>query len=302
MLDSQQLKVFVLLAKFLNMSRAARELGITPSGVSHCIKTLEEDLGCRLFERSSRKISLSSAGQQLLPEAEAILDQMRTARARMKTKVDWRKGHFRVAANTTACQYILPPVLREFLESFPEYKVKIDQAEAQATSELIAEGKIDLALTIEPAKIHGLQFIPIAEDQLMFMVHPLHPWTSRQNFQNKVVSQENLILPERSSDTYGLIKEYFLHDNILISPFIEIANEEAIKQFVRLDLGIGIVPTWIALAEIKQGYLKALAMGRRKLVRRWGILAAKGREFSFAENLFIGICRNTIKELFRSVE
>lgn len=302
MIDSQQLKVFILLARFLNMSRVAQELGITPSGVSHSIKALEDDLGCRLFDRTSRKIELAAAGRQLLPEAEDILEQMRITRAKMKVKEDWRKGHFRIAANTTACQYILPPVLREFMESFPEYTVKIDQADTLATAALLAENKVDMALTIEPASYPGMQFIRLAEDQLMFMVHPLHPWASRQNFQKRDVTKENLILPERSSDTYGLIEAYFKKDNIRINPFIEIGNEEAIKQFVRLDLGIGIVPTWIASPEIQQGYLLAMSLGRRKLTRQWGILARKDREFTFAENLFIGMCRTSVEDLIQKPE
>ena len=114
-IDTQQLRIYVTLARTLNMSRAAEELRLTPSGVSHCLKTLEADLGCRLFNRSSRKFEISPAGREFLADAERILEQMKTVREKIKTWNDWRQGQLFIGANGTACQFLLPPVLMVLL-------------------------------------------------------------------------------------------------------------------------------------------------------------------------------------------
>ena len=109
-------------------------------------------------------------------------------------------------------------------------------------------------------------------------------------------------LPERGGNTYALIESYFRDENISIQPFIEIANEQAIKEFVRLDMGVGILPRWLATEDIEQGLLVALPLGRRRLKRHWGVLHVQTRKLSLAENLFINISRSVFRALIQSSE
>lgn len=296
-IDSQYLRVFCALARHLNMSRAAQELELTPSGISHCLKALEADLGCRLFERTSRKITLTQAGDEFLTEADAILQRMSAARSKLRSWIDWRRGRLRIAASTTACQYILPLALREFRESFPGFTIQIDPCPVRQALEGLAEEKVDLGFFVEPAHRSGLNFVPAGEDELHYLVNPAHPWAQKRRASRDDVSTQNLILPERGSDAHSLIENYFRREGIRIQPFIEIGNEEAIKQFVRLDLGIGLLPQWIAAPEIRQGSLISLPLGRRRLRRSWGILHARGHRLTFAESVFIDLCRNVARTL-----
>lgn len=294
-IDSQYLRVFCALARHLNMSRAAHDLGLTPSGISHCLKALEGDLGCRLFERTSRKVSLTPAGVEFRAEAEAILERMSKARSKLRMWIDWRRGGLRLAACTTACQYILPLALREFRESFPTFTIQIRACTAQQAIDGIVDEEVDLAIFVKPADHGGVRFIAIAEDELNFLVHPIHPWTKRRG--ERDVVREKFILPERHSETHRLIDSYFQREGIHIKPFIEIGDEDAIKQFVRLDLGVGLLPRWIAASEIEQGSLASVPLGRRRLRRCWGILCGTNRKLSFPESVFVNLCRNVATDL-----
>jgi LysR family transcriptional regulator, low CO2-responsive transcriptional regulator len=296
-IDSQHLRVFTTIARTLNMGRAAEELKLTPSAVSHCLKALEADLGARLFERSSRRVALSEAGHAFVAEAEDVLGRMKAMRRKVREISDWRQGQLRIGANATACQYILAPTLREFRESFPDYTIRIEQCSSKEAIGFLADDRIDLGVFTEPASYPGMDFTPTVEDDLQFVVNPLHPWVAKRKAIREEIPTRKLILPERSSDTYGLIEAYFREEGITLQPIIEIANEDAIKQFVRLDLGIGILPRWISAQEVKQGLLVGLPLGRRQLRRRWGVLRSKARKLSFAENVFTNICRNVLKEL-----
>lgn len=296
-LDSHQIRVYVTLARLLNMSRTAQELRLTPSAVSHCLKALENDLGCRLFERTSRHVALSQIGREFLPEAEDILDRMKGFRNRIRSRIDWKQGQLRIGASTTACQFILPPTLREFRESFPDFTVKIEPCTSRQALSYLPDDRLDLALLIEPVHHESFEFKFLAEDDLQFIVHPLHPWAIKRKVLREDVPKKTLIVPEKSGDTYALIESYFQKESLEIEPFVEIASEEAIKNFVHLNMGVGIVPRWIAAEEIEDGSLVALPLGRRRLSRRWGILHSSTRKLTFAESVFISICRSVLQGL-----
>ncbi len=298
-IDSQSLRVFSALSRHLNMSRAAQELELTPSAISHCLKALEADLGCRLFDRTSRSVSLTAAGAEFVADAESILQKMAAARSKLRSWGDWSRGHLRIAASTTACQYILPPALREFRGSFAEFTIQIDPCTAQQAIDALAEGRADLAVFVQPLRAPGIHFIRIGRDELHFILHPHHPWVARRKANTREIAKQNFILPERSSETHTLIESYFRQEGIRLQPFIEIGSEEATKQFIRLDLGVGLLPKWIAAAELQQGTLASLPIGRRRLRREWGILHARSHKLTFPENVFIDLCRDVSANLLK---
>ncbi len=300
-IDSRHLLVYVTLARTLNISRAAEELHLTPSGVSHCLKMLESDLGCRLFDRSSRKCALTQAGRESLAEAAQILDQMKSVRGKVRAWSDWRKGQLLIGANGTACQFLLPPTLREFRGSFPGFTIKIEQCSSKQAISLLSEEQLDIALLTEPLEHSpNIEFNPIGEDDLQFIVNPLHPWAAKRKAQRDDIPHRKLILPERGGNTYRLIEAYFRSENIQIHPFLEIANEQAIREFVRLDMGVGILPRWMVADDLGQGLLTALPLGRRRLKRRWGVLYNKARKLSLADDLLIKIAASVFRSLTES--
>jgi LysR family transcriptional regulator, low CO2-responsive transcriptional regulator len=302
-IDSQHLRVYVTLARTSNLSRAAEELEMTPSGVSHCLKAMEADLGCRLFDRNSRKFALSQVGHQFLAGAEQILEQMKSMRSKIGTWNNWRQGQLLIGANSTACQFLLPPVLREFRESFPGFTIKIEQCSSRQAVALLLDERLDLALLTEgPEHSPDIEFNPVGEDDLQFILNPLHRWVVKRKAQREDIPNGKLILPERSGNTYAIIESYFRNANISIQPFIEIANEQAIKEFIRLDMGVGILPKWLVADELKEGLLVSLPLGRQRLKRRWGVLHSRKRTLSLADNLFINISRSVFRSLVQSSE
>src|SRR5437667_11708480 len=125
-LDSRQLRAFCVLARTGSFTETARDLHLTQSGISHSMKALEGDVGCRLLDRLGKKVLLTQAGEQLLHHAQKILSEMSQARASLRQRGKWGRARLRVGASTTACQYILPAVLREFKESFPQCLINVE--------------------------------------------------------------------------------------------------------------------------------------------------------------------------------
>src|SRR5437868_13287047 len=109
-LDSRQIRTFCAVARAGSFTQAARELHLTQSAVSHSMKALEADAGCRLLDRLGKKVVLTHAGEQLLQHATKILQEMNIARESLAHLGKWGRGRLRLGASTTACQYLIPPV------------------------------------------------------------------------------------------------------------------------------------------------------------------------------------------------
>jgi len=291
-LDSRQIRTFCVLARTGSFTQAARELHLTQSGVSHAMKALERDVGCRLLDRLGKKIVLTQAGEQLLHYSTRILREMDGARESMEQLGKWGRGRLRLGASTTACQHIIPTVLREFKESFPDHAITIEPGDTPAMVHSLHRQQLDLALTLEPHREPQLEFHPLFSDELQFVVGALHPWARAGRVERAQISKEHYILYSKASVTFRLVEEYFRLEEMVLNTVIELGSVEATKELVKLGIGVSILAPWVARKEIEEGSLVALPLGRRKLERRWGLLHWRGKRLNLAEETFVGLCES----------
>src|SRR5436190_19551946 len=99
--DSRQVRAFCVLARTGSFTQTARELHLTQSAISHSMKALEGDVGCRLLDRLGKKVALTQAGEQLLHHAQKILAEMDSARASLGKLGKWGRGRLRLGASPT---------------------------------------------------------------------------------------------------------------------------------------------------------------------------------------------------------
>ena len=288
-LDSRQVRAFCALARTGSYTQAARELHLTQSGISHSMKALERDIGCRLLDKLGKKVVLTQAGEQLLHHSKKILQEMAAARETLGHLGKWGKGRLRLGASTTACQHIIPPVLREFKESFPEHAITIEPGDTPELVDGLLHQRIDLALSLASNEPQ-LEFHPLFTDELHFIVAALHPWAKAGRVERSEIPRQNYILYNKRSITFRLIEDYFRREDMVLNTVIEVGSMEATKELVKLGIGVSILAPWIAGKEIEEGSLVALPLGRKKLQRRWGILHWRGKRLNLAEETFIGLC------------
>ncbi len=219
------------------------------------------------------------------------------ARERIGELGKWGHGRLRLGTSLTACQYILPSVLREFKESFPQCVIQIEPGDTPAALELLHENRIDLALALEPPAQTQLEFRPLFTDELQFLVSPLHAWARGNRVERAEIKRQQFILYTRTSYHSEMIEKYFRGEEIVLSTSIELGNMEAIKELVKLGLGVSILAPWVARKELAEGSLRALPLGKRKLRRRWGILLRKGQRLDLAQETFIGLCKAVTENL-----
>ena len=294
--DSRQLLAFVTLARTGSFTQTGRELFLTQSAISHSIRALERDAGCRLIAKVGKKVLPTPAGEYLLHHAERALGQMSEARATLAHMKEWSNERLRLGASATICQYILPGVLRQFTESFPRSNFSVHPADTSQALQMFEQNLIDLAFCIEPKTDPALIFEDLFHDELVFLISPQHPWAIEGRAVRTELAQQNVILYTRSSYTFRLVQEYFGRDELKLKSCLEMGNIEAMKELVKVGLGIAILPRWVARRELAERSLLALPLGKRKLRRHWGILR-RAQCDSFAVQKFIALCREAVQDL-----
>ncbi|HMP81967.1 MAG TPA: LysR family transcriptional regulator [Verrucomicrobiota bacterium] len=289
--DSRQVRAFCVLARNGSFTQTARELHLTQSGISHSIKALEHDVGCRLLDRLGKKVVLTQAGEQFLHHATRILQEMENARTSLSHLGKWGKGRLRLGASTTACQHIIPAVLREFKESFPDYAITLEPGDTPELVQSLLHHRVDLILCLEPGNDPQLEFHHLFTDELQFIVAAIHPWAMAGRVERSEIPRQSYILYGKRSITFRLIQEYFRREQMVLNTVLEVGSMDATKELVKLGLGASILAPWIARKELEEGSLVALPLGRRKLQRRWGVLHWHGKRLNLAEETFIGLCK-----------
>jgi LysR family transcriptional regulator, low CO2-responsive transcriptional regulator len=300
-LDSRQLQAFAILARTGSFTLTAREMFLTQSAVSHSMKALEADVGCRLLDRLGKKVSLTQAGEHLLKHAAVVLREMAAARDGIEQLGKWGRGRLRLGTTASLCQVLLPPVLREFKESFPHCHLHIEPGDSRELVVGLEAQRMDLALVLRLSTDERFEFLPVFADELVFIASPEHPWARAGTVPRAEVATQNLIIYRKSSQTFRLVDDYFRHEDVVLNTVIELGNMEAIKELVKLGLGVSIMAPWIAQQELRDGSLVALPLGRRKLKREWGVLHWRGRRLTLAEETFTGLCRSTAAGLTRTL-
>lgn len=300
-IDTRQLLNFSAIANTGSIRKAAIQLNLTTSAVSHSLKRLEEDLGCKLFTRDTRKIELTYAGERLQTYATELLVNLSKARYLVNEWNNTDHQILRIGATNAACQYIVPLALRELKESFPNMNIQIITGNSYQLTECLEESKVDIAIYPSGSFDQRKNKTSIGTDLLEFVVNPMHPWAISKKSNIPDIDSQRIILTDTKDYTFDLVNQYFRNYNKSLLPFIEISNEEMIKRLIELDIGIGILPDWTVKKEIQSGSLQSLPLGRRKLTRHWVVAHAENKTTNFIETLFIGIVKSVAQSLFSNL-
>lgn len=290
-LDSRQLRAFVTLAKTGSFTRTGEELFLSQSAISHSMKALESDIGCRLFDRVGKKAQLTPAGEHFLHHAERILREMAVARDSIQLRSTWGQGRFRVGTSITACQFIIPEVLPALRKEFPQTPITIEACDVSDAFDLLERDRIDLALVLEPLVQHDYRFEPTFQDELQLVLGTEHRLAKQSTIGRGDLSAEQLLIYRRSTMTFQLVEEYLKREQIDFKHILELGSVEVIKTFVKLGLGLAILPDWVVRQEVKSGELLLRSLGRRRLRRTWGMLQFRTRPKTLIEETFARLCK-----------
>lgn len=240
-MEWQQLLGFQQVARLGSFTQAARVTFRTQPALSQQIKALEEELGCRLFERiGKRKLQLTAAGEQLRQFAETLLGEYEHLKERLNELNGIPKGRLRLAAPFTTLYHLFPEALQTYIKQFPRVELTILDRPQHQVLALVKSGEIDFGLTLASLVPKELVALPWQEVGTFLMTPPDHPLTRRPRPTWRQIARYPLILPPRSPEYAGRLRleERFQKLGLDYHIILESANVELSALFVERGLGL----------------------------------------------------------------
>ncbi len=262
-MSDRRLQVFHTVAGVLSFTRAAELLHMTQPAVTHQIRQLEEEFNARLFDRRNNKISLTAAGEQVQEYATRILGLYDDMQLSVKALTGDRTGLVTIGASTTIAEYMLPGLLGDFRQHFPEVQIRLRVANTDAVVNMVADNVIDLGVVEGEVDNQLLRVEQCQQDEMQVAVPPNHALAQQASVAPSQLTEYPFIYREDGSGTRSVIERYFsdhgVDENSLNRPF-ELGSTEAIKGAVQVGVGITIVSRATLSKELALGHLVALPL------------------------------------------
>lgn len=288
--DLRQLRAFVAVAEEGSFTLAARRIFVTQSAVSHSLRSLEEQLSCKLLDRSGKRVLVTSEGELLLKRSKRVIFELEQAGRDLDGLRRWGQTRIRIGAPHTLCHFLIPSVLREFRDCFPRCEPVIEAGDTSLLLDRLSGSELDLVVGLKPRGRGEEGYRPMFRDRLAFVVSPFHPWAADASLVSSTINEHQFIIYAKATETYRLIEEWLEQEGGRGKKPLVIGDMQAIKEMAKLGIGVGIVAPWVAAAEIADGSLKVVNIDRSGIEREWGVFHSPKREPSLVEEAFIGLC------------
>ncbi|MGB2105881.1 MAG: LysR family transcriptional regulator [Porticoccaceae bacterium] len=281
-MDNQSLKAFVTVAESGSFSLAAEQLHLTQSAVSKRIASLEHQAGKKLFDRIARQVSLTEAGQALLPRAQHILQEYAAAVQAINDLSGIANGTLHLAISHHLGLHRLPPTLKAFARKYPEVHLNIEFMDSEKAYEQVLQGKSEVAvITLALEKHPNIFKQKIWHDPLQFICAPDHALAKIDKPSLEDLAQYPVILPGINTYTGRIIQNLFESQGIPLKAPMSTNYLETISTMVEIGLGWSMLPETL----IKQ--LHVMPSDHRQVSRELGYIHHTKRSLSNAAVAFI---------------
>jgi len=288
--DLSELQVFLTVAAERSFSRAAAKLHRTQPAVSQAIRRLEDELGERLFDRSSKQGALTEAGRVLRDYAQRLMRLSDEAEQAVRELRDLRRGRVLVGANEGAVHALLP-LINRFRNSHPQIQVDVRRVASRQVGVEVLQGGLDFGVvTFQPAE-RGLLSLGLGPDELVVLVHPQHPLAVRTQVTMAEFGRETVIAHNDPSPARERVLRVFEQKHAPINIQIALPSLEAIKRAVEMRMGVALLPKRCALTEISRGQLVAVRMPQLRLARQLRLVYRRAGGLSHAAEAFLAAAR-----------
>lgn len=283
-MEIQQLKGFYYSAKMGSLSKAADKLSITQSAVSQQIKTLESELGVHLFNRYGPRKELTPDGEIFLELISGIVQEMDTLKLTFQDRKGEEKGLLTIAATTLMIMDVLPFIVKNFREQYPNVTLIILERRWNEVVSLTLSGEIDFGLAPILHQISNLEYVEMASFERVLITSLDHPLANKHNVTLKDISSYPMVVYEKGLVTRGEVDNVFRKAGLEVNTVLEATNAETIKRYVEMGIGVAIIPK-IALFPTQIHRLKVINVNRFFGKMMYGMLRRKGKYLtSWAKN------------------
>ena len=284
-MELNELQVLQAVAAERSFSRAAARLHRTQPAVSQAIRRLEDELGERLFDRSSKGGRLTEAGTVLLDYAERLTRLQDEAAGAVRELQELRRGRVVIGVNEPAVHALLPIVVR-FREAHPHAQVEMRRVHSREIPGEVLNRSLDFGLVTFPPGERGLLSIPLGVDELVMLTHPQHPLARRRQITMEEFGRQTIIAHNDPSPRRERVLRLFEQKHAPLNIQMSLPSLDGIKRAVEMNLGVALLPRRCAVSEIARHQLAAVRVPQLRVPRTLRLLSRRTGESSHAASAF----------------
>ena len=258
----RRLKIFHTVARLLNFTKAAEELHMTQPAVTFQIRQLEDQFNTRLFDRTHNKVTLTEVGKQVYLYADRILKLYEDMTRSVTDMTGEVSGGVTLGASTTVAEYMLPLLIGEFKQKYPEVQIHLKEGNTEHIVAMVESNEIDIGIVEGTVSNKNLIVEQCHTDELVVIMPHDHELAVRDSVSVKEIVEHPFISREHGSGTQESIQNYVerFGDHDFLNICFELSSPEAIKGAVEAGMGISVLSRSTINKELKLNTLTAVEL------------------------------------------
>lgn len=285
----RQMEVFLAVAHFENLTKAAASLSMSQSAASSALKELEQQFDIQLFDRVGKRLQLNGTGKTLRPKAISLMAQATELQAELAE--DSRFGKISIGASLTIGNYLGVRIIAQFMNEHPEAEVTMNVENTAHIADKVANFELDVGLVEGEIQHPDLEVIPWREDSLVVFASPKHPLCKKSKITDKDILSVPWVLREPGSGTRQTFDRAMKGLSHEINVFLELQHTEAIKRAVEENLGLGCLSEVALKDAFKTGRLTKIPVNNKNFKHTYYFVMHKQKYRSMGVEKFLDYCR-----------
>src|SRR2546427_8361391 len=202
-----QIELFVTVARNHNLGKTAQEMHVSASSVCQRLKSLENDLGAKLYKKNKERIELTGAGETLLTTASEVLNQLDTLKKTLNSHSQHAIQSLTIGGTYSPSVKYLPAAIAAFQKTHPDVKVTFLTSDSASVQKWVQNSAVDIAIIQSPSESFDCDMEHFAVDNLTFFAHPTHPLAKKKKLDFEDLAQNPLVIREGRGATYKMLEQ-----------------------------------------------------------------------------------------------
>ena len=241
-MEIRQLEYFLMVSKVNSFTRAAERLYVSQPAVTNAVRSLEDELGIRLFDRSQKHVLLTTEGKIFCAHVEQVMQGISNTINEINALKDLNSGVLRLGSTPFVGMASTVRLIKGFVESYPNIRISIREDTTETLQKLLLEDGLDMAILFEELELNALSYIELAREEVIVCCSRQHRFRRFNSISISELRDENLILPGHESSYRRKIDRAFAKENF--KPRIVLSSDpiQMLKGLVAEDCGITLLP------------------------------------------------------------
>lgn len=295
-MDFNRLEAFLNVAKYKNFSRAGIESSTSQPTISSYVAKLEKELEVQLFQRNSREVVLTSAGEVFLSFARDMIDARDKAIADISSFNDHVEGKLHIGASTTPCNIVLPSLLMDFNSLYPDVEFSISEQNSSKTLEKISKFDEEIGIVGSIVNDEKISCYKLILDELL-VISPIS-YNFPEEVSMNMLLENNFIMREKNSDTRRVFEDTLSNNDVELGSLnisCEVNSVDTLMQFVKEGIGISVVSSVVCKDYVSMGLIRSSRIRDVEMKRHFYLAVSTKRTLTPAAKAFFDFCKERYK-------